>query len=87
MRKIFLLFLPLFDASCGQVKKQEPAPENVNVMSFNIRYDNLEDSLDNWQYRKDRAANAIRFYDVDILCTQELLHNLLEDLIQRLPEY
>ena len=75
MRKLFLLFLPLFAASCGQVKQQAPAPEPVNVMSFNIRYDNPEDSLDNWQYRKDRAANAIRFYDVDILGTQEVLHN------------
>ena len=36
---------------------------------------------------KDRAANAIRFYDVDILGTQEVLHNQLEDLKQRLPEY
>ena len=87
MRKLFLLFLPLFAASCGQVKQQAPAPEPVNVMSFNIRYDNPEDSLDNWQYRKDRAANAIRFYDVDILGTQEVLHNQLEDLKQRLPEY
>lgn len=49
MRKLFLLFLPLFAASCGQVKQQAPAPEPVNVMSFNIRYDNPEDSLDNWQ--------------------------------------
>ena len=87
MRKLFLLFLPLFAASCGQVKQQASAPEPVNVMSFNIRYDNPEDSLDNWQYRKDRAANAIRFYDVDILGTQEVLHNQLEDLKQRLPEY
>ncbi len=56
-------------------------------MSFNIRYDNPEDSLDNWKYRKDRAANAIRFYDADIVGTQEVLHNQLEDLKQRLPEY
>ena len=47
MRKLFLLFLPLFAASCGQVKQQVSAPEPVNVMSFNIRYDNPEDSLDN----------------------------------------
>ena len=87
MRKLFLLFLPLFAASCGQVKQQASAPEPVNVMSFNIRYDNPEDSLDNWEYRKERAANAIRFYDVDILGTQEVLHNQLEDLKQRLPEY
>ena len=87
MRKLFLLFLPLFAASCGQVKQQVSAPDPVNVMSFNIRYDNPEDSLDNWEYRKERAANAIRFYDVDILGTQEVLHNQLEDLKQRLPEY
>lgn len=27
------------------------------------------------------------FYDADILGTQEVLHNQLEDLKQRLPEY
>ena len=87
MRKLCLLFLRLFAASCGQVKQQVSAPEPVNVMSFNIRYDNPEDSLDNWKYRKDRAANAIRFYVVDILGTQEVLHYQLEELIQVLPEY
>ena len=87
MEKIILLVLPFFAASCGQVKQQASAPEPVNVMSFNIRYDNPEDSLDNWRYRKDRVANAIHFYDVDILGTQEVLHNQLEDLKLRLPEY
>lgn len=87
MKNLFLLLLPLVAASCGQVKQQTSAPQPVNVMSFNIRYDNPEDSLDNWQYRKDRAANAIRFYDVDIVGTQEVLHNQLEDLKQRLPGY
>lgn len=87
MKNLFLLLLPLVAASCGQVKQQTSAPQPLNVMSFNIRYDNPEDSLDNWQYRKDRAANAIRFYDVDIVGTQEVLHNQLEDLKQRLPGY
>ena len=87
MKRILLLFLPLLAASCGHVKQQQSEPSPVNVMSFNIRYDNPEDSLDNWQYRKDRAANAIRFYDADIVGTQEVLHNQLEDLKQRLPEY
>lgn len=87
MKRILLLFLPFLAASCGQVKQQAPASEPINVMSFNIRYDNPEDSLDNWKFRKDRAANAIRFYNVDILGTQEVLHNQLEDLKQRLPEY
>lgn len=87
MKRLIWMLLPLLAASCGQVKQQTAAPQSVNVMSFNIRYDNPEDSLDNWKYRKDRAANAIRFYDVDILGTQEVLHNQLVDLQQRLPEY
>lgn len=87
MKKIAFLSLLILGASCTQVKQQASKPEPIHVMSFNIRYDNPEDSLDNWKYRKDRAANAIRFYDVDVLGTQEVLHNQLEDLKQRLPEY
>lgn len=86
MKRLFLLLLPAVTVSCGQMNRQE-MPQAVNVMSFNIRYDNPEDSLDNWQYRKDRAARAVRFYEVDILGTQEVLHNQLEDLSKRLPEY
>ena len=43
MKRILLLFLPFLAASCGQVKQQAPALEPINVMSFNIRYDNPED--------------------------------------------
>ena len=42
MKKIALLFIPLLAASCGQVKQKE-TPQPVNVMSFNIRYDNPEE--------------------------------------------
>ncbi|MDE6348822.1 MAG: endonuclease/exonuclease/phosphatase family protein [Bacteroides sp.] len=88
MKKITLLLFPLLLVSCGQGKQTMPAvQESMNVMSFNIRYDNPGDSLNNWQYRKERAANAIRFYDADIVGTQEVLHNQLQDLQQRLPEY
>ena len=87
MKKICLLLLPLLAAACGQGGRQASvqADEPVRVMTFNIRYDNPADSLDNWAYRKDRAAKAIRFYDADIVGTQEVLHNQLEDLRQRLP--
>lgn len=59
----------------------------LNVMTFNIRYDNADDLQNNWQYRKDFAAQMIGFYDVDILGTQEVLNNQLVDLLQRLPDY
>ena len=89
MKKICLLLLPLLAAACGQGGRQASVQtdEPVRVMTFNIRYDNPADSLDNWAYRKDRAAKAIRFYDADIVGTQEVLHNQLEDLRQRLPSY
>ena len=89
MKKICLLLLPLLAAACGQGGRQASvqADEPVRVMTFNIRYDNPADSLDKWAYRKDRAAKAIRFYDADIVGTQEVLHNQLEDLRQRLPGY
>ncbi|MDR3365473.1 MAG: endonuclease/exonuclease/phosphatase family protein [Prevotellaceae bacterium] len=63
----------------------QPLP--LNVMTFNIRYDNPGDSLNNWQYRKDVAAEVIREYDVDLLGTQEVLANQLRDLKDRLPSY
>ena len=87
MKNLLLLVLPLLAALSSQAKQPAPASAPVNVMTFNIRYDNPEDSLDNWKFRKDRVANAICFYDADIVGTQEVLHNQLEDLKQRLPGY
>ena len=89
MKKIYLMLLPFLAAACGQGGQQAATQtdEPVNVMTFNVRYDNPDDSLNNWKYRKDRVANAIRFYDADIVGTQEVLHNQMEDLRQRLPGY
>jgi endonuclease/exonuclease/phosphatase family metal-dependent hydrolase len=56
-------------------------------MTFNIRLDHADDSLNNWQYRKDIAAQAIKNYDVDIVGTQEVLPNQMQDLRERLSEY
>lgn len=68
-----------------------PGKENrkitVNWATFNIRYDNPADSLNNWKYRKDTVAAFIKANQLDIVGMQEVLHNQLEDLKQRLPEY
>ncbi len=60
---------------------------SVVVMSFNMRYDNPGDGRNGWPHRRDAAAGAIAGGDVDIAGTQELLHNQLVDLGERLPEY
>ncbi|GBU07407.1 endonuclease [Bacteroidales bacterium] len=72
--------------SCQQAETTQEN-EAINVMSFNIRYDNPDDGFNSWKYRKDMAANAVLFYDVDILGTQEVLHHQLIDLKDRLLEY
>ncbi len=81
MKKLFYLFFALAFLSC----KSEPI--DVNVMSFNVRYDNPGDSLNSWQYRKDVAAQIIKDQNIDILGTQEVLINQMNDLKERLPEY
>lgn len=60
---------------------------NLTVMSFNVRYDNPADSMNNWRYRSNRVADAINFYAADIVGTQEVLHNQLNDLRSRLNDY
>ncbi len=86
MKKLFyLLGVTLLLISCNG--KQTQKPLDLNVMSFNIRYDNPEDSLNNWQYRKDVAAQTIKDQNADVIGTQEVLVNQLNDLKSRLPEY
>lgn len=93
MTKFALFLLPLLTVSAACSKgdsaatTQSQAPANLKVMSFNVRYDNPADSLDNWKYRRDRVAQAIEFYGADIVGTQEVLHNQLEDLKSRLTDY
>lgn len=59
----------------------------LNVMTYNMRYDNPADGDNQWKYRKDYASDLVKFYSPDIWGAQEVLHNQLEDLTDRLPGY
>ena len=73
-------------AACSSNSKSESVTE-INWATFNIRYDNPADAQNNWQYRKDAVAEFIHAHDIDVVGMQEVLHNQLEDLKTRLPEY
>ncbi len=60
---------------------------HLNVMTFNIRYDNPEDGEHNWKQRKAAAAELILSVDADLIGTQEVLINQLDDLLALLPDY
>lgn len=63
------------------------AQTTLNVMTFNIRLDIASDSLNSWQYRKDKAVSQVLFHDVDILGVQEALYNQMMDLQRSLKGY
>ncbi len=58
----------------------------VNVMSFNVRYDNPADGPDAWPHRKDWVAEIVREH-ADVVGMQEVKKNQLDDLKKRLPDF
>ncbi|HEY5772771.1 MAG TPA: endonuclease/exonuclease/phosphatase family protein [Chitinophagaceae bacterium] len=79
MKKIFIAISFMVSMS---IQSQE-----LNVMTFNIRYNTKNDSLNAWPNRKDNAASQIRFHNVHILGVQEALHEQVMDLDQSLSQY
>ena len=61
--------------------------QELNVMTFNIRYDNPGDSLNAWPHRKDKVASQVKFHKAHIIGMQEALIHQLNDLQERLPGY
>ncbi len=59
----------------------------MNVMSFNIRYDTPQDSLNAWPNRSDKVISQILFHEVQVLGVQEALHNQVADLAAGLKNF
>ena len=71
-------------------QKETSSPDsivNLNLMTFNIRFDNPDDGINQWPYRKDYVAAMIRSNDVDVMGTQEVLFSQLNDIIAALPQF
>ena len=72
----------LFPLISGSAIAQE-----LNVMTFNIRYNTVADSMNGWPYRKDKVASQILFHEAHIIGVQEALHEQIMELQQLLPQY
>ncbi len=81
MRKILFIasMLPLISVAVAQ--------SPLNIMTFNIRYNNPSDSPNHWAARKDKVSSQILFQDADIVGVQEALNDQANDLKQRMPAY
>ena len=60
---------------------------NLSVMTYNIRYDNPNDELDQWDNRKKISTDQIQFYTSDILGIQEGLLRQIEYINKNLKDY
>ncbi len=61
--------------------------ESIKAMSFNVRYDNPKDGIQNWHNRKENIVRMIHFYDTDIMGLQEVLVHQLKYLEDNLEQY
>ena len=49
--------------------------QDLKLMTYNIKYDNKKDTVNNWNDRKENLIRLIRHYKPSIIGTQEALHH------------
>jgi endonuclease/exonuclease/phosphatase family metal-dependent hydrolase len=81
MRKYLLVFIGLL------IQQTQYAQSHLNVITFNIRLDIASDSMNAWEYRKDKVTSQLLFHEADIIGIQEALHNQVMDMEQGMPNY
>jgi endonuclease/exonuclease/phosphatase family metal-dependent hydrolase len=85
MRLAFLILTisSIFSGVSAQTVSRFP----LNILSFNIRYNNPQDGLNAWPNRKEIAAKVFTDYQVDFAGLQEALAGQIADLQDQLPDY
>lgn len=59
----------------------------IKAMSYNIKYDNVNDTVNNWNDRKTAMVDLLKKHDPAFIGMQEVLFNQLEFLDTSLPSY
>lgn len=80
MRNIFFAVFTVCMAVIGQAQE-------FKVMSYNIKYDNVNDTVNNWNFRKEAMVRLVQHYGPQFVGMQEVLLNQLEYLDEHLPDY
>ena len=81
MNKSAIVFIILI---CANVQL---ASQVNRIMTYNIRYDNLNDGVDQWANRKSEVIDFLKYYEPDLLGIQEGLLNQVQYLSNHLPGY
>lgn len=75
--------LPLLVLLCCLFAKAQ----ELKVLTYNIKYDNKHDTVNNWNQRKDFLIAQLRYNEPAVFGTQEGLINQLKDIDAGLQDY
>nr|WP_288934374.1 endonuclease/exonuclease/phosphatase family protein [uncultured Allomuricauda sp.] len=61
--------------------------QTIDVISYNIRYDNPNDAPNHWDNRKEFLISQLNFYNPDVFGVQEGLIHQVKEIDQGLEDY
>lgn len=60
--------------------------QNINIISYNIRFNNPGDGVNAWPNRSSQVAALLSFHQADIFGLQEALIGQIEDILTQMPQ-
>jgi endonuclease/exonuclease/phosphatase family metal-dependent hydrolase len=79
MKNIIVLFLIVIPATIFS--------QQMNIITFNIRYNNPGDGINAWPNRIEMVTGLLKFHDPDIFGMQEALIGQINNVQDNLPDY
>lgn len=64
-----------------------PSLAQIRVMSYNIKFDDKRDSVNNWEARKDGLIGLLNYHEPDIIGVQEALKHQIDDMLSGLDHF
>tara|TARA_R110002051_G_scaffold4683_4_gene25979 strand:- start:14307 stop:15143 length:837 start_codon:yes stop_codon:yes gene_type:complete len=61
--------------------------QDISVLTYNIKWDNTNDTVNNWNDRKDAMVSLLKHYQPSIIGMQEVMNGQLNYLVTNLPNF
>lgn len=79
MKKFIFLILILIPATLFS--------QQMNVITFNIRYNTANDGINAWPNRVEMVIGLLKFHEADLFGLQEALHGQILDVYNNMPGF
>lgn len=79
MKKLIILFLIVVPSILSA--------QQMNILSFNIRYNTPNDGINAWPNRIEMVTGLLKFHDAEIFGLQEALFEQITDIEKEMPGY